>query len=74
MLTNLMNKKKFKTIVNKRCLHIRKLYRPYLQREAAARGLLEMSLRRCLRKTLTDSSSGPSEEVCMGAAVNNENR
>ena len=31
--------------------------RPFLPREAAARGLLER-----LRKTPTDSSSGPSEE------------
>ena len=45
---------------------MRKLYRPYHPREAATRGLLEVSLRRRLRKTLTDSSSGPSE---MGAAA-----
>ena len=43
---------------------MRKLYRPYLPREAAARGLLEVSLRRRLRKTLIDSSSGPCEEGC----------
>ena len=47
-----------------------KLYRLYLPREAAARGAIEVSLRRLLRKTPTDSSSGPSEEGCMGAAVN----
>ena len=40
---------------------MRKLYRPYLPRDAAARGLLEVSLR---RQTQTDSSSGPSEEGC----------
>ena len=48
---------------------MRKLCRPYLPREAAARGLLEVSLRRWLRKIPTDSSSGPSEEGCMGAAA-----
>ena len=48
---------------------MRKLYRPYLPREAAARGLLEVSLRRWLRKTKTDSSSGPSKEGCVGAAA-----
>ena len=37
--------------------------------EAATRGLLEVSLCRWLGKTLTDSSSGPSEECCMGAAA-----
>ena len=31
---------------------MRKLYRPYYPREAAARGLLEVSLRWWLRKTL----------------------
>ena len=51
-------------MVNKRGLRMRKVYRPYLQREAAARGLLEVSLRRWLRKTPTDSSSSPSEEGC----------
>ena len=66
MLINLTNKKKryIKTIVNKRSLRVHKLYRPYLPREAAARGLLEVSLCRLLRKTLTDSSSGPSKEGC----------
>ena len=39
-----------------------KLYMPCLLREAAARGLLKMSVRRWLRKTPTDSSFGPSEE------------
>ena len=39
-----------------------------LLREGAARDLLEMSLRK-LRKTLTDSSSSPSEEGCLGAAA-----
>ena len=39
-----------------------KLYKPYLPRVAAARGLLEVSLCRRLRKTQTDSSYGPSEE------------
>ena len=39
-----------------------KLYRPNLPREAAAKGLLEVSQRVRLRKTPTDSSSGPSEE------------
>ena len=48
----------------KRGLRMRKLYRPYLPREVAARGLLEVSLHRRLRKTPTDSSSGPSEEGC----------
>ena len=38
MLTNLTNK------VNKCGLRMSKLYRPYLQREAAARGLLEVTL------------------------------
>ena len=38
-------------------------------REAAARGLLEVSLRRRLRKTPTDSSSHPSEEGPLGAAA-----
>ena len=43
MLMNLTNKKPryIKTIFNKR---MRKLYRPYLPREAAARGLLEVCL------------------------------
>ena len=45
-------------IVNKRSL------RPYLPREVAAMGLLEVSLHRRLRKTPTDSSSGPSGEGC----------
>ena len=63
MLTNLTNKKKSLNF-NKCSLHMRKLYRPYLQREAAARDLLEVSLCRWLRKTLTDSSSGPSGEGC----------
>ena len=48
---------------------MRKLYRPFLPREAAARGLSEVSLRRQLRKTLTNSSSGPSEEGPLGAAA-----
>ena len=65
----LMNLKIFKMIVNKCGLLMRQLYRPYLPREAAARGLSEVSLRRRLRKTLTDSSSGPSGEGCMGAAA-----
>ena len=61
-------------IVNKRGLHMRKLYRPYHPREAAARSLLEVSLlevslRWWLRKTPTDSSSSTSEEGCMGAAA-----
>ena len=43
---------------------MRKLYRPYLPREAAARDLLEVSLRRRLRKTQTESSSSPSGESC----------
>ena len=63
MLTNLTNKKKALNF-NKRGLRMHKLYRPYLQREAAARGLLEVSLCRRLRKTPTDSSSGPSGEGC----------
>ena len=46
-----------------------KLYRPFLPEEAAAGGPLEVSLRRRLRKTLTDSSSGPSEEGPLGAAA-----
>ena len=52
-------------IVNKCDLHMRKLYRPNLQREAATRGLLEVSQRVQLRKTSTDSSSGPSGEGCV---------
>ena len=70
MLTNLTNRKKhqLKTIVNKRSV-CSKLYRPYLPREASASCLFEVSLRRWLRKTPTDSSSGPSEESCMGAAA-----
>ena len=44
-----------------------KLYRPYLPKEAAARALLEVSLRRWLRKIQTDSSSGPFGEDCIGA-------
>ena len=49
---------------------MRKLYRPYLPREAVARGVLELvSLRRRLRKIPTDSSSSPSEEGCMGTAA-----
>ena len=51
-------------IVNKHGFHMRKLYRPCFPRKAAARGLLELSLRRWLRKTPTVSSSGPSEEGC----------
>ena len=38
-------------------------------REAAARGLLEVSLHRWLRKIPSDSSSGPSEEGCTGAVA-----
>ena len=66
MLINLTNKKTryIKTIVNKCGLRMRKLYRLYLPREAAARGLLEVSLRRRLRKTPTDSSTSPSGEGC----------
>ena len=64
MLTNLTNKKKKNVKLNKRGLPMRKLYRPYLPREAAARGLLEVSLCRWLRKTRTDSSSSPSEGGC----------
>ena len=69
MLTNLTNKKTTlsKTIVNKRSL--RMLYRPYLSREAVTRGLLEVSLRKWLSKTLTDSSSGPSEVGCRDLAA-----
>ena len=48
---------------------MRKLYRPYFPRDAAARGLLEVSLRRRLRKTPTDSTSGHSEEGPLGAAA-----
>ena len=44
-------------------------YRPYLPRETAARGLLEVSLCRWLWKTPTDSSSSTSEEGCVGAAA-----
>ena len=40
-----------------------------LPREGAARGLLEMSLHRWLRKTPTDSSSSLSEKGYMGAAA-----
>ena len=43
---------------------MRKLYRPYLPREAAARGLLEVSLCRRLRKIQTDYSSSHSGEGC----------
>ena len=71
MLTNITNTKicYTKTIVNKRGLRMRKLYRPFLTREAAARGVLEVSLCRRLRKTPTDSSSCPSEEGPLGAAA-----
>ena len=66
MLTNLTNKKK--TVILKQSFGrdwpIRKLYRPYLPKEAAARGLMEVSQRGQLRKTPTDSSSGPSGEGC----------
>ena len=48
-------------ISNKRGLRLRKLYRPYFPREAAARGLLEVSQCGRLRKTL---ASGPSGEGC----------
>ena len=37
--------------------------KPFLPREAAARGLLEVSLHRWLRQTLTDSSSGPKKAL-----------
>ena len=40
-----------------------------LKREATARCLFELSLCRWLRKTPTNSSSGLSEEGCMGAAT-----
>ena len=66
MLTDLTKKIK-KTTVNK--CGMRKLYRPYLLREAPAKGLLEVTLRRWLRKNPTDSISGPSEESCMAAAA-----
>ena len=56
-------------IVNKHGLRMRKLYRPYIPREAAARGQLEVSLRMRLRNTQTDSSSGPAEEGPLGATV-----
>ena len=46
-----------------------KLYRPFLPREVAARGLLEVSLPRRLKKSLTDSSSRPSKEGPLGAAA-----
>ena len=49
-------------IVNKHDVHM--LYWPYLPREAAARGLLEVLQRGQLRKTTTDSSSSPSGEGC----------
>ena len=49
-------------IVNKH--DVRMLYWPYLPREAAARGLLEVSRRGQLRKTPTNSSSSPSGEGC----------
>ena len=68
MLTNKKNKL-IKTIVNKCGLRMCKLYRPYLPRDAAARGLLEVSLSRRLRKPPTDSTSGHSEEGPLGAAV-----
>ena len=55
-------------IVNKRALRMRKLYTPFLPREAAVRGLLKVVLRRRLRKTPTDSNSRPSEEGPLGAA------
>ena len=41
-------------VVNKCGLRMHKLYRPYLPREAAARGLLEVSLRRWLIKENSD--------------------
>ena len=65
MLTNLMEKnnniKLKRSLINAVCA-CASVYRPYFPREAAARGLLEVSLCRRLRKTPTDSSSGPSEE------------
>ena len=66
MLANLSNTKKM-SIINNCGLRMHKLYRPFLPGEAAARGLLEVSLRRLLRKTPTDSSSNPSE--ALGAAA-----
>ena len=48
MLMNLTIKNK--KIVDKNGLQMCKLYKPYLPREAAARGLLEVSLCRRLRK------------------------
>ena len=47
---------------------MRKLYRPYLPRETAARGLLEVSTQ-VVKETPSDSSSGPSEEGSFGAAA-----
>ena len=63
MLMNLTEKKQrsIKMIVNKCSLLMRKLYRQYLPREAATRGLLEVSWPWRLRKT---SSSSPSGEGC----------
>ena len=46
-----------------------KLYRPFFPREAAVRGLLEVSLHRRLRKSSTDSSSRPSEQGPLGVAA-----
>ena len=43
-------------------MHKLYIYMPCLLREAAARGLMEMSVCRWLRKIPTDSSFAPSEE------------
>ena len=69
MLSNIANeyKKNVKLkrlLINAVCACASYIRRPFLPREAAARGLLEVSLRRRLRKIPTDSSSGPSEEGC----------
>ena len=58
-------------IVNKHGLCMHKLYRPYLPREAAAKGLLEVSLCRRLRKTPTVSSSGSSKGAAAKASFHN---
>ena len=64
MLTYIANeyKKKQRSLINAVCACAS-------PREAAARGMLEMSLCRRLRKTPTDSSSRPSEEGPLGAAA-----
>ena len=66
MLTNLTNKNNN----NRSLINVVYVYASYTGHTfQMTRGLLDLSLRRRLRKTPTGSSSGPSEEGCMGAAA-----